>query len=296
MNNLLNNKNEINYKSILYTNLPDKHLEYFWYNFKEFIKNHIKIFSNIKKQIIEDNINSFSNELNILQNEKKFIDIEIFIYQYLLYCQYEFLNLFKLVDNSLINISILQSFFNLLLKFYKRWNNICNSSNIIPITLDNSVYLCNINLPNSKYLLNTIILLQVNIHITNDMYDKYLNILDKYFHLDFNNYWYKKNYQIKTENIDNMIYMLHNFWKKCIPYFLIYNINKQWYAGLNFINLEIKIIPFWISQIKINNPDKLNSIIEQICNHNREISIKKLLSKYNKLIEYNDFYKFEKDY
>lgn len=86
----------INYKSILYTNLPDKHLEYFWYNFKQFILNHTQKFG-FQSSIIKDVLYSFSNDLNILQSQKNYSEIEIHIYQYLLYCPYQILNLYKLL-------------------------------------------------------------------------------------------------------------------------------------------------------------------------------------------------------
>ncbi len=280
----------VNYKSILYTNAPDKHLEYFWYNFKKFIHNHTQNFG-IQSSLITENLSSFSNELNILQNQKNYAEIEIYIYQYLLYSPYQIINLYKqLLDPQLnISISMVTSYFTLLIKFYKRWNEICNSCNKIPIIYDTTTFLTRIDLPNSKYLLNTIILFQIGYHLNYDMIPKYLELVNCYFHLDTHNYWYK-NYQIKTENIDNLIFMMDNFWKKTIPYFLIYNIEKQWFSGLNFINLIIKIIPYWIQQIEINNPKKLSLIHTQISNnHHKEMSIKKLLIKYHKLIEISDF-------
>ena len=130
----MNQDENINYKSILFTNLPDKHLEYFWYNFKQFIHNHSQNFG-IPSSLIKDNLSFFSNELNILQSEKKYSEIEIYIYQYLLYCPYQIINLYKLLldPKSIINPSLLTSFFTLLIKFYKRWNEICEPVNKIPI-------------------------------------------------------------------------------------------------------------------------------------------------------------------
>ena len=76
------------YKHIYYKNLPDKNIEFFWYNFKESVNN---AFNNLnqetkkvlKKYNIQENLIELSNTLNQLQQNEQFNEIQIKIENYI---------------------------------------------------------------------------------------------------------------------------------------------------------------------------------------------------------------------
>ena len=64
------------YNSILNTCQPDKDLEYFWLSFKSSIYQSLN-------DIERNNIDQLSNKLNLLQSEKRYVEIEKYIKEHL---------------------------------------------------------------------------------------------------------------------------------------------------------------------------------------------------------------------
>lgn len=79
---------ESNYKHIFYKNLPDRNTEFFWYNFKESIINTLHSLpsetkNSLKKYDIIDNLYKLSNNLNQLQNNGEYNNINNKIEDYI---------------------------------------------------------------------------------------------------------------------------------------------------------------------------------------------------------------------
>ena len=94
------------YKKILETNNPDKHLEYFWLNFKDAIFN---VLDDDEKR----DITMLSNKLNILQKDKKYDDIKDFIEEHFQKFGWRYMRrTFYNKDDTFINIKKWKKIYN----------------------------------------------------------------------------------------------------------------------------------------------------------------------------------------
>lgn len=97
-----------NYNHILESDNPDKHIEYFWYGFKNSIKNLFSV--NKLKQILP--VDEWSSTLNDLQKEGKYEEIEENIRKYMEIFGYYVIKYGDLHYGNIFNSNI------------KRWNKI----------------------------------------------------------------------------------------------------------------------------------------------------------------------------
>lgn len=261
-------------------NLPDKDIELFWYNYKNFIINtYHNHFSKISDNFaIKNEIDNISIKLNDYQIQKNWEQIISIIYNFQLYMILFILKTLKKYKQDYI---IIHKIYSLLIKFIKRWNNInFNINNDINNNINNDIN-NDINIDNSKiislkykiplsnlnniedtkiYLKICIIIAMICKNIKIRKCCRFMIIVNIHYNIDIDiNLWNKNDYSMHNINICPTI--INSFLSKCISVFLfndngcidastsildyiscVYNYKHIWYIkkNIDFQNISTK--------------------------------------------------------
>jgi len=236
---------------VLNKNLPDKDIELFWYNYKNYICN---FFTNIHSS---DNISSYflyikneldiiSNKLNDYQSQHNWNNIQILISNFQIFISFYFLQIIKKINYQYIQI---RNTYILYLKFIKRWNNINFVQEAYKIKLDN--WDTNTRLECKLAIVFSIICRNMKMSKFEDV----KSILIQYYNMDLS-IWNKLNYTlIETEHFLNQ---MNNFLNKITIIFLFDKNNNVSLSSISILDIISKVYHFkklWFKQ----NQDKIQN-------------------------------------
>jgi hypothetical protein len=265
---------------VLNKNLPDKDIELFWYNYKNYICN---FFTNIH---FSDNISSYylyikneldiiSNKLNNYQSQHNWNNIQILISNFQIFISFYFLQIIKKKNYQYIQI---RNAYILYLKFIKRWNNINFVQEVYKIKLDN--WDTNTRLECKLAIVFSIICRNMKM----SKFEDFKSILIQYYNMDLS-IWNKLNYSlIETEHFlnqkQNFYKLINNFLNKITIIFLFDKDNNVSLSSISILDIISKVYHFkklWFKQ----NQDKIhnNFWIDNMSTKKFCIKLKNILKK-----------------
>jgi hypothetical protein len=264
------------YTTVLQKNLPDKDIEIFWYNYKNFIlntyRNNFAGSSDIL--VITHELELFSGILNEHQKKEEWRSIISKIRNFQIYIALFLLASFKKIGSDYITIN---SSYILLIKFLKRWNNIEILEEYDKIPLKN-LHSKTFETPELTEIIKigvTISMICKNIHER-----KLKNFMDLVrAQYNISQYWWSKDsYEY---NCDTGIIYLVGFMSKCVSVFL-FDVDGKLSPNISILEYIAALYDFkkiWCEK----NTDKIKKI------YINGISTKKFCCKFSNLLKIDDF-------